>query len=125
MHTLKVTFKDGTTLSGVLWTFRPQDGWLSMTGCTHPYYDGKILPLEYMVSAIEENVRVSIHVTKDLDLLEDAREKGWDGGAAHPRAEPGTLSKEELDDFLRSKGCIPQPQLDEFCQSVIPNWTKP
>ena len=75
MHITNVVLKDGTKINGILWMWRPEEGWFSLGGRE----DGPVtIPLAECASAIEEGQRVGRNPDgtvriEDVDLLEKAR----------------------------------------------------
>lgn len=71
MHITNVVLKDGTKLSGILWVWRPEEGWFSLGGRE----DGPVkILLADCAEAIEEGQRVGRNPDgtvriEDIDLL--------------------------------------------------------
>lgn len=87
MKTTRISLKDGTKLTGVLWLFRPREGYLTLTGAQD---DGNpmLIKLIDCASAIQE--KVLVHKDEgpvDQDLLKRARDQGWDGVSYTPPTE--------------------------------------
>lgn len=94
MHLTSVKFKDGREISGVLWIWRPEEGWFELAGMEDrdintllgipkdiPVHDDEGGPyrifLREIIEAKEYGVMVRHGVIEDVDLLERAREEGW------------------------------------------------
>ena len=73
MHNAVVKMKDGTIYSAPLWTWRPEEGWMELAGVNER------IRLKDVLSAKNTGQRVSKTEVKDVDMLEKAREEGWDG----------------------------------------------
>jgi hypothetical protein len=76
MHTTYVKLKDGTRTSGILWVFRPTEGWFELAGREEGNVKVRFADCE---SVTTEGVRVRADLIADQDELERARENGWDG----------------------------------------------
>lgn len=75
MHNTVVILKDGRTLEGPVWTFRPIEGWFSMPAVTE-----ERIHFRDVVSAVTYEERVSAtEVGVEVDLLARALREGWDG----------------------------------------------
>jgi hypothetical protein len=75
MHSVKVILKDGTIISGPLWTWKPKEGWFSLINESGG--DPIKIQLINVKSAIEDDVRVAINKVENVDLLERAHKEGW------------------------------------------------
>jgi hypothetical protein len=81
-----VVLKNGKTVEGPLWTWRPKEGWFELAAMhdediaaiANKKDPGRIL-LREVVSAVNPQQRINIHEIRDVDLLERARNEGWDG----------------------------------------------
>lgn len=82
MNTVEVELKDGRRFSGPLWTWRPAEGWFTLAGVANE--NGLIVfRLADCVSAVDRAQRVGINPDgtpkiEDVDLLQRARESGWE-----------------------------------------------
>lgn len=76
MHDVKVTLKDGRVFCGPLWYWRPAEGWFSICSEEQPNQEGKIY-LEDVQEAVNFDVRTSVSVVENVDLLERALNEGW------------------------------------------------
>lgn len=72
MKTTVVKMKNGQEFCSALWEINPKEGYLVLV-------DGSPLRLSEIESAITKNVWVHWDSIQDVDLLEKAREEGWDG----------------------------------------------
>jgi len=72
MHKSIIKMKNGWEHRGYIWSFRPEEGWLSLVGTP----DIKIY-FKDILSAVTKNVRISINKIGDQDELERARKNGW------------------------------------------------
>jgi len=83
MHTTKVEMKDGEVLYGVLWDFRPEEGWMKLVGCEDNGPDevpgDRVLYFRDMKSAVTLGQRVALNKIEDQDEIARAKEFGWDG----------------------------------------------
>lgn len=87
MHTTIVRMKDGREITGILWSFRPAEGYMTLT-CSGDE-DGNKLMLGDMESAVTKDERLGARdgraIIGDDDLMakarkymREAREHGWD-----------------------------------------------
>lgn len=86
MHDVMLTLKDGRTFCGPMWAWRPQEGYmvLSLDANHYDYEVPERIYLDDVDTAIDKDVRYNATgETKDVDLLEKAREEGW-----KPKEEP-------------------------------------
>ncbi len=82
MHYSTIKLKDGRTIYGAIWTWFPKEGYFTVAG--DEVYGTDPIAFADIESAIEPNQRVSIKEIRDVDLLQLAREGGWDGETAPP-----------------------------------------
>jgi hypothetical protein len=75
MHDTVIKLKDGRTLCGPIWEFRPKEGYLTIASDDE---DGKIF-FRDMLSCITLQDRIGINKTADVDEIQRAREEGWEG----------------------------------------------
>lgn len=75
MHDTRVKMRDGREFCGPLWTWRPEEGWFAIASDEAP----PRINLRDVASAVNEGQRVSVNEVRDVDLMERAREEGWDG----------------------------------------------
>lgn len=70
-----VVMKDGRQFEGPLWEFRPKEGWFSISDNDAPN------PIRFseVQSAVTRRVQVQFDLITDVDLLERAKNEGWDG----------------------------------------------
>lgn len=68
MRDTVVVLKSGEKLVGPLWTWRPAEGWFELAG-----EERMVIRLEDVASA----KTVSIDRVEDVDLLQRAKEQGW------------------------------------------------
>lgn len=74
MHDTRVKMKDGRTFCAPIWTYRPEDGYITLVG------EGDKLYFRDMESCVTESDRISVkEVNVDVDVLAEARKHGWDG----------------------------------------------
>ncbi|MCU0691378.1 MAG: hypothetical protein MUF54_08250 [Polyangiaceae bacterium] len=73
MHDAIVTMKDGTTLTGPLWTWRPQYGWFTLV-------DGPPIALDDVAALTVEGGRTVNGDVVQRDGLEQAKSEGWKPG---------------------------------------------
>lgn len=74
MHYTEVVLKDGREFSSPIQKFRPEEGWVTFMNSEERIY------LRDIESAVTPGDRVSLHGgIQDVDMLEQAREFGWDG----------------------------------------------
>jgi len=78
MREASVTMKDGSRWCGPINYWRPVEGWLSLMGAKVDAGPDKIW-LRDVKEATDYGVMTRINVVEDVDLLERAREEGWDG----------------------------------------------
>lgn len=78
MHEAVVRMCNGDTWCGGIWTWRPKEGWLSLSGDPRDAGPEKIF-LREIDSAVNRGQRVSVDKVEDVDLLSKARAEGWDG----------------------------------------------
>ena len=83
MHITNVVKKDGTKLSGILWTVRPVEGWFELVACTDNDEPVRVQIVDCQ-SVVTEKDRISINKIGDVDELErwrkhveDAKKYGW------------------------------------------------
>jgi hypothetical protein len=81
MHVTTVKTKDGKTFKGVLWTFKPEQGYMTLFGI----YEHKIR-FDNIVSATTEGERITVNKIGTQDelgrakkLMKEAREFNWFG----------------------------------------------
>lgn len=81
MHVTTVKTKDGKTFKGVLWTFKPEQGYMTLVGI----YEHKIR-FDNIVSATTEGERITVNKIGTQDelgrakkLMKEAREFNWFG----------------------------------------------
>lgn len=75
MHDVLVELRDGTKLCGPLWEWRPAEGHFTLAGEDHSR-----VALKDVISAVNKDERTGPDgETVDIDLLERARQEGWDG----------------------------------------------
>lgn len=67
-----VKLKDGTEFCSPLWEFNPKKGFLRLV-------DGEPIRLKDIESATNKNQWIHWDTIKDVDLLERARQEGWNG----------------------------------------------
>jgi hypothetical protein len=72
MHQARIRLKDGTTLFGAIWMWRPQEGYLELSG-----NEARKIHFDDIAEAIEYGQRTNVNTVKDVDLLERARNEGW------------------------------------------------
>jgi hypothetical protein len=72
MAYIKATLRDGTTLSGEVWTWRPQDGWFALISD-----EPGPIQLDAVVNGTITS-RFTIKGEETRDLLEHARSCGWE-----------------------------------------------
>ena len=84
MHTTTAILKDGTTIDGILMTFRPAQGFLTLLSPG----DETVIKFDDAVSITTEGERIRLGVIGTMDELDrarkhmrDARQFGWDGVA--------------------------------------------
>lgn len=78
MRDVVVVMKDGRKACGPLWTWRPEDGWFDLVLPDDDPLSGPIR-LADVASAVNKKAWVRHDEVRDVDLLERAREEGWDG----------------------------------------------
>jgi len=71
MHDATARLKNGTVLQAALWTWRPSEGWFELL-------EGGKIRLADVVSLTQEE-RTHPGVVEVVDLLQRARDQGWDG----------------------------------------------
>jgi hypothetical protein len=71
-----VILKDGRRFCGPIWTWRPEEGWFSLVGDESM---PECFQLTEVESAVDRKQRVAIDRQADVDLLERARQEGWNG----------------------------------------------
>lgn len=86
MHTTLVKMKDGRTLSGILWMWRPREGWFEIVPDEG---DAATIMFRDVERAVTRGERVGVirddkgkivgPKIADVDELERARQDGWDG----------------------------------------------
>ena len=76
MHITTVIMKDGREFSGVIWMWRPQEGWFSMP--SDESAPDKILLKDVKEASKEDRVDTSGE-EQNIDLLKRARAEGWTG----------------------------------------------
>lgn len=74
MHDTTVTMKDGSVFCGAVWTFRPQEGFLTLTDAPD-----ERLYFRDMVSAVQAGGRGETATSTGVDHLARARANGWNG----------------------------------------------
>lgn len=80
MHGALVVLKDGRTLTGPLWSWRPAEGFFTLVDEEGVNEGNPIdVRLSEVVSAVDYGIRVSVTRTEDVDLLARARAEGWEG----------------------------------------------
>lgn len=75
MYAIDVVFKNGSKLEGLIWTWRPQEGWFKALDESN----GKVK--KYHLKDIEEGKFFDDHIRKSAkvcDFLEKAVEDGFD-----------------------------------------------
>ena len=80
MHSTIVKLKDGRTLVGPIWDWRPLEGWFSILD--DDAGEQRVVKLKDVQSAVTQGARVSIHSPpegEERDELARARRDGWKG----------------------------------------------
>ncbi len=78
MRDCVVRMKDGQTWQGPLWTWRPKEGWFMLAGDREASGPDQIF-LRDVEEATQRGRWVNRNTITDTDLLERARQEGWDG----------------------------------------------
>ena len=82
MHDTVIKMKDGRTFCGPMWSFRPEEGWMSIPSDEDA---PDRIYFRDMESCVTKGQRVGIDpetkqaIIRDEDELERARRQGWDG----------------------------------------------
>lgn len=72
MHRTTGILKTGEAISGVIWEFKPLEGWFRL-------YGGERILFRECASLVTSANRVSVEQISDVDELQRARKQGWDG----------------------------------------------
>ena len=73
MKDVRVELKSGEVLHGPLWAWCPAEGWFELAG-----EKVVLVQLKDVASSVEYGVMTSKDRVEDVDLLQRAREEGWE-----------------------------------------------